>query len=474
MCVAFILNPTPGIPTLRQPNTIIIMSSSPKPPAMPRPAGLAPPHSPRTEESPGYRRGRAIRSCLECRRRKMRCNRSRPCQNCNRFCRDCVYLPFPEWPSGAPNKVKVEGRSHSPEQGVGRALPSFPSNQPTPLLQTSAFSHLQHQQGYSPDALVKHEGICDVDPPDQSLDLTLKVGRLGITKNLGGFFRPHVAGQVSVSLPACKRNPGSWITGTPGGHLYLSTDQTSLQIAALLSQTSDTVGPYNPQSGYGVPPTQQPPHPAAAPCTLALVKRVSPLEPSPGFLTAAPQSFLPQPGFQLPSREELQLLYRQYWSAVDPLTHIIHKPSFEVESQRYLRHSQTLEAAPASFKALLLAMCLAAAVSLPVMRAEEVLGVAQQTLVERLKIATEKALTDAGFMNSVKIQTLQAFTIYLVSPGSIGSGHHASLTNRRSLNVAQKSPSRMQCTSERSSASQRVPVSIGMHTTPKRVPSTVK
>lgn len=78
--------------------------------------------------------------------------------------------------------------------------------------------------------------------------------------------------------------------------------------------------------------------------------------------------------------------------------------------------SQVIDAAPASFKALLLAMCLAAAVSLPLMRTEEVLGVSQQILVDRLKIATEKALIDANFMSSVTIQTLQAFTIYLVWP----------------------------------------------------------
>ncbi len=75
---------------------------------------------------------------------------------------------------------------------------------------------------------------------------------------------------------------------------------------------------------------------------------------------------------------------------------------------------QVNDAAPVSFKALLLAICLAAAVSLPQMRAEEVLGVPQQTLVGRFKIATEKGLTDANFMSSSNVQTLQAFTIYLV------------------------------------------------------------
>jgi hypothetical protein len=33
-----------------------------------------------------------ITSCLECRRRKLKCNKSHPCTNCVKFSRDCVFL----------------------------------------------------------------------------------------------------------------------------------------------------------------------------------------------------------------------------------------------------------------------------------------------------------------------------------------------------------------------------------------------
>lgn len=33
-----------------------------------------------------------ITSCLECRRRKLKCNKSQACSNCQRFARDCVFL----------------------------------------------------------------------------------------------------------------------------------------------------------------------------------------------------------------------------------------------------------------------------------------------------------------------------------------------------------------------------------------------
>ena len=33
-----------------------------------------------------------ITSCLECRRRKLKCNKSHPCTNCVKFSRDCLFL----------------------------------------------------------------------------------------------------------------------------------------------------------------------------------------------------------------------------------------------------------------------------------------------------------------------------------------------------------------------------------------------
>ena len=101
-----------------------------------------------------------------------------------------------------------------------------------------------------------------------------------------------------------------------------------------------------------------------------------------------------------------------------------------------------IDAAPVSFKALLLAMCLAAAVSLPIVQQKELSGINIESLVGRLKIATEKALTDADFMTSIKIQTLQAFTVYLVSSSFVNFPDSVKtwLTNFRCLSVVQRYP----------------------------------
>lgn len=114
-----------------------------------------------------------------------------------------------------------------------------------------------------------------------------------------------------------------------------------------------------------------------------------------------------------PSREECTFLYHQYFVAVDPLAHILHKPSFALDcynlTSRFSGTQPTL-----SFKALLLSVYFAAAVSLSPLKCEMQLGIKQQLLETKLRAATEKALIDANYMSSVKLQTLQAFTIYMV------------------------------------------------------------
>lgn len=45
-----------------------------------------------TTQSRVRRRNRIIASCLECRRRKLKCDRTAPCANCSRNARDCRYL----------------------------------------------------------------------------------------------------------------------------------------------------------------------------------------------------------------------------------------------------------------------------------------------------------------------------------------------------------------------------------------------
>ena len=162
------------------------------------PVTSAPPNSPRTDDNQAYRRGRVIRSCLECRRRKMRCDRARPCQNCNRFCRTCLYLPFPEWPSGPSRNTREEGGgSQYPGNGVGRSFPPLNNSQPTALVQPPPLTH--HDLGFVSNApVVHHQPLYTVDVDDETADVALQIGRLSITEQNGRWLMSCVTSQVSV------------------------------------------------------------------------------------------------------------------------------------------------------------------------------------------------------------------------------------------------------------------------------------
>ena len=118
---------------------------------------------------------------------------------------------------------------------------------------------------------------------------------------------------------------------------------------------------------------------------------------------------------QLPSCEEGRLLLAQYFTSVDPIAHIIHRPSFEVECYNMGIQPLDLATTPASFKALILAVSFAAAVSLSTDQSELLLGMQKEKLVSKLKFATEIALVNAKHIDSVDMETLQAFAIFLAS-----------------------------------------------------------
>src|ERR1700761_9160725 len=74
------------------------------------------------------RRNRMITSCLECRRRKLKCDKLHPCTNCNKFSRECMFLA-PALDSVSQQKLneikeKMGSLEKVLEQDVARREPS--------------------------------------------------------------------------------------------------------------------------------------------------------------------------------------------------------------------------------------------------------------------------------------------------------------------------------------------------------------
>jgi hypothetical protein len=107
-------------------------------------------------------------------------------------------------------------------------------------------------------------------------------------------------------------------------------------------------------------------------------------------------------------------LLMRYWQSVHYMCRIVHRPSFERQYEAFWQSiGSGLEPVP-SLQALVLAAMLSAVIS---MSDDEVLmeyGVAKPQLLENFQRGTETALYRANFLRTTKLQTLQAFVMYLV------------------------------------------------------------
>jgi hypothetical protein len=183
--------------------------ASPSSPLIPTP--LSSGHITPTSQPRIRRRNRMITSCLECRRRKLKCNKSHPCTNCVKFTRDCVFLApaldqasqlklteIKEKVGSLERLLERDVANPTREVGIGspgqdRALPGeeddhLPANEderdlePTPLaVQDAAYG--------------------DEGEDDDLLDLGIQMGKMRITERIGGFFRPKISQEVCFISP---------------------------------------------------------------------------------------------------------------------------------------------------------------------------------------------------------------------------------------------------------------------------------
>lgn len=164
-----------------------------------------------------------ITSCLECRRRKLKCKKTHPCENCVKFHRDCVYLAPALTQASQLKLTEIKEKVGSLERllerdvakGSGIALVKSPAQDRT--LPDDAEDDLpanEDEEDLEPTPLAVVDAAYDVDGEDDDLlDLGIQLGKMRITERIGGFFRPKISQEVR-RLPAfilcIVADHGSW------------------------------------------------------------------------------------------------------------------------------------------------------------------------------------------------------------------------------------------------------------------------
>jgi hypothetical protein len=143
---------------------------------------------------------------------------------------------------------------------------------------------------------------------------------------------------------------------------------------------------------------------------------------NPGSEFAAPSSsFFFAPGVEktslmtyLPSKNLVDKLMANYWKAVHLISHTVHRPTFERHYDAFWRHVASGIEPRMSFQAVLFAALLGSIISMSKEMVATEFGVEKQQLVDNFQQGTEAALAKANFLRTTKLETLQAFVMYLV------------------------------------------------------------
>ena len=159
-----------------------------------------------------------ITSCLECRRRKLKCNKSHPCTNCVKFTRDCVFLA-PALDQASQLKLteikeKVGSLERLLERDVAKnstasTLVSSNHERALPDDEEDDLPANEDEKDLEPTPLAVVDAAYEVDGEDDDLlDLGIQLGKMRITERIGGFFRPKISQEVSFPSLCTRRFPG--------------------------------------------------------------------------------------------------------------------------------------------------------------------------------------------------------------------------------------------------------------------------
>ncbi|OCK84793.1 hypothetical protein K432DRAFT_94554 [Lepidopterella palustris CBS 459.81] len=336
------------------------------------------------------RNPRPINSCIECRQRKSRCSKTHPCQNCTAFGRDCVFISVPEthrkrakesgsksqvdWTQPLPLRNQNENTN-----GTTNATTTTPGTPPRDYeweayqqdvdLDDDVWGKLPADPQTAHDGDFEDEDE-DEDPDWVAKDVNLQIGRMVLTDRNGGLFRPQYAEEL-----------GKLLSDRPKPSLSSASQRVSESSALLSAQKIPLVSPS---------------------LTLLFGSPTQGAQSTNADIT------------QLPTRQEAEVLYQRYLESVNPVTHVLHIPSFKRLFDSYWVNIDIGSPNPDSSTALVLSVCMVAAASLSPLQSKAKFGIPQEDLCQKLQTATENALVRANWTRTSNIRTLQALTIYLI------------------------------------------------------------
>ena len=167
---------------------------------------LAMPRDGSTRKRDVQARNRPIKACMECRRRKAKCDKQTPCSTCVDNQRQCLYVPQALAPEDLAKLNQLKRRNRDLESALEQQV-AKPANKPKTRKRTygqddtddsdsdDSTDKLQPTKFAVAAAAYKHD---EADNDDDVLGIGLRIGKVQLTDRIGGYFRPRMADEVGA------------------------------------------------------------------------------------------------------------------------------------------------------------------------------------------------------------------------------------------------------------------------------------
>ncbi|KAI0013499.1 hypothetical protein F4779DRAFT_625316 [Xylariaceae sp. FL0662B] len=338
------------------------------------------------QAKPIRRRNRMINSCLECRRRKLKCSKTSPsCTNCVKAARECLYIGPRLDEASQMRLAEIKEKQGTLERQLERDVAKSTSSKSTQqqrILADEVGNDDDEQRDLEATPLVALDLTYDddADGTEDMIDLGIQIGKMRITERIGGLSRPRISEEISTGISANQQ----------------PSDQLS-------------------QHGGRIP----------GPDDLSDGMNGSSL---PDFLRPGAQYIVPTSGFFfgqigespsilqfLPFRAAADRLIKQYLVAVHPIAPCTHRPSLETIYATFWEEiTAGFEPRP-SIQAIIFAAMFSGAISMDENDIVRELSVyPKDNWVASLKMGTETALSKANFLRTTRVETMQAFIMYML------------------------------------------------------------
>ncbi|KAI1760454.1 hypothetical protein GGR53DRAFT_470307 [Hypoxylon sp. FL1150] len=319
-----------------------------------------------------------VYSCLECRRRKLKCSKTSPsCTNCIKAGRDCLYIgPRLDEASQmrlAEIKEKQGTLERELERDVAKSTTSKSALQQSILADDVAADVDDNERDLEATPLVTLDLTYDDDADEAGdmIDLGIRIGKMRLTERIGGLSRPRISEEISAGIAG-----------------------------------SQPPNPQYPQHGVQAPG----------------------IDNLPDFLKPGDDYMVPSSGFFfgqvgeapsilqfLPHRPTADRLFKQYFISVHPIVPCAHRPTLEATYETFWDDINAGYEPRPSIQAIVFAAMFSGAISMDEnTMLVELGGHPKASWVASLKIGTESALSKANFLRTTKVETMQAFVMYML------------------------------------------------------------